>query len=330
MPEVSESLTRKMAHLARLELTAGEVQTFTSQLSDILAYVDQLQKADVTGIEPMRHAMTAPTQRDVTASGVRLRVAETGAGPPVVLLHGLLVDHRSWDGVMAVLGHEFRVVAPDLPGFGDSEKPPPSRFPYGVAAFSEAIADLYAGLGLGRAALVGHALGGAVALTLAAQHPELVQKLVLVDALCYEAPVDLARRLALLPVVGGFLMKQLWGRAAFRAFFRDRMLSPRAEVPTERIDRYYDAFNTPAARGSALATLRATVDLRTVVAYTTRIQTPTLVLWGRGDRVYPAANGQRLAREIRGAGFELLDAGHAPQEERADDVARAIARFLKR
>jgi pimeloyl-ACP methyl ester carboxylesterase len=274
--------------------------------------------------------MSSPVRRDVTASGIRLRIAEAGDGPPIVLLHGLWLDHRSWDGVMSALCSEYHVVAPDLPGFGDSEKPPASRFPYGVGAFAEAVADLYAGLELGRATLVGHALGGAVALTLAAQHPELVSRLVLVDALCYEAPLDALLRVALLPVVGGLLMKQLWGRAAFRAFFRERMLSPRGTVGVDRIDRYYDAFNTAAARGSALATLRATVDLRPVVAATTRIQTPTLVVWGRSDRVYPAANGQRLAREIRGAGFQLLDAGHAPQEERADELASAIARFLRR
>ena len=65
---------------------------------------------------------------------------------------------------------------------------------------------------------------------------------------------------------------------SFRAFFRDQLLSPAAQVPTARIDHYYDLFNTPAARGSALATLRATVDVRNVEAHTTRIQTPTLVI----------------------------------------------------
>ncbi len=267
--------------------------------------------------------------RDLTASGVRLRVAEAGSGPPVVLLHDLLLDHRSWDGVVERLLGEFRCVAPDLPGFGESEKPPPSRFPYGVEAFAEAVADLYAGLELGRAAVVGHGLGGAVALRLAAEHPELVSKLVLVDSLCYEAPRDLMRRVALLPVVGSFLFKQIWGRASFRAFFRETLLSSTAAVSNERIDAFYDAFNTPAARGSALATLRATVDTRTVVATTTRVQTPTLVVWGRWDKIYPSGNGQRLAREIRGAGFELMDAGHTPQEERPAELAHAIARFLR-
>ena len=83
----------------------------------------------------------------------------------------MFVDHTSWDRVAEQMAGRFRVIAPDLPGFGASEKPPPNRFPYGIDAFAEAIADLYAGLELGRASVVGHGLGGAVALTLSARHP---------------------------------------------------------------------------------------------------------------------------------------------------------------
>ena len=203
--------------------------------------------------------MSERSHRDVKANGVRLRVAEAGDGSPVVLLHDHLVDHRTWDGVIDALSTEFRVVAPDFPGFGESEKPSASRFAYGVPAFAEVVADLYAGLDLGRSAVVGHGLGGAVAITLAARHPELVSRLVLVDSLCFDGTMDLRRRLALLPVVGSIVMKQLWGRATFRALFRDTVLSARSSLPNEKIDRYYDTFNDPAARGSAHAALRATI-----------------------------------------------------------------------
>jgi pimeloyl-ACP methyl ester carboxylesterase len=268
-------------------------------------------------------------ERDVTASGIRLRVVEAGSGAPVVLLHGLFFDHRTWDYVIDDLEREFRLVAPDFPGFGESEKPAAARFPYGIDAFTEAVADLYGGLGLSRAAVVGHGLGGAVALTLAANHPELVSRLVLVDALCHAADPDWRRRLVLAPFVGSFVLRQLWGRSAFRAYFRDVELSPRARVSTERIDGYYESFNSPAARGSTLATLRATMDTRAVVARIARVQCDTLVVWGRDDRLQPAALGQRLARQMRHAGFELLDTGHAPQEEQPAALAQLIARFLR-
>ncbi len=269
------------------------------------------------------------THRDIKANGVRLRVALSGTGPPVVLLHGLFTHHGTWDAVVDEMSSEFRLIALDFPGFGESEKPPESRFAYDVGAFAEVVADLFAGLDIGRAAVVGHALGGAVALALAARHPELVSRLVLVDSVCFDAPLDLRRRIALFPLVGGFVLKQLWGRATFRSFFRSDVLSNRPGYPVERIDGYYEKFNDPAARGSALATLRATRDTRTIEAQTDRVKAPTLVVWGRADRLVPARFGQRLSRQIRGAGFELMDTGHAPHEERPAEFAAILGRFLR-
>lgn len=261
------------------------------------------------------------------ASGVRLRVEELGNGPPIVLLHGLFVDKSSWEPVIDDLSDSFRVIAPDLPGSGHSEKPKAGRYSYGIPAFAEAVCDLYGALGIGRATVVGHGLGGAVALTLAARHGELVAKLVLVDALCYRTRLDPARRVALVPVLGGFVLKQLWSRSTFRSVFRRTMLSREANVPSERIDRYYDLFNTPAARASALATLRATVDTRAVVADVARVVAPTLVLWGNDDSIYPPSFAQRLARELQNARLRMVDAGHAPHEERPHEVAQAIREF---
>jgi pimeloyl-ACP methyl ester carboxylesterase len=271
--------------------------------------------------------VSARIQRDVKANGVRLRVAETGSGPSLLLLHGLFMDHSTWDPLGDLLSREYRVVAPDLPGFGQSEKPPESRFPYGISAFADAVVDLYAGLELGRAILVGHALGGAVAITLAARHPELISRLVLIDALCYPPSPDLAHRVALAPLVGGFAFKQLWGKSAFKAYFKESYLSRDTRIPSARVDHYYELFNAPAARASALATLRATRDTRSVVAYLARITMPTLVLWGSDDTLYPAALGHRMAREIREAGFQLLSTGHVPHEEQPGAVAEAIERF---
>jgi pimeloyl-ACP methyl ester carboxylesterase len=269
------------------------------------------------------------TARDVTASGVRLRVVERGSGPKLVLLHSLFMDHSTWNAVAADLAQDFCVITPDLPGYGESEKPAPSRFAYDVDAFTSAIADLYAALSLGRATVIGHGLGGAVALTLAARHPELVSELVVVNALAESAEPWLYGRLAHLPIAGSLVFKQLLGRGLFGVYFRRLFMGEPGAISNERLDAYYESFNTPAARGSVLATLRATVDTRPVAAQTSRIQTRTLVLWGHKDRLLPASVGQRLAREVRGARFELLDAGHAPQEERPRELADTVRRFLR-
>jgi pimeloyl-ACP methyl ester carboxylesterase len=269
-----------------------------------------------------------PMKKDVTASGIRVRVSESGGGRTLLFLHGLFLDHTTWDPVCDALPSGFRLVAPDLPGFGASEKPTPGRYPYGIEALAEAVADLYAGLELGRAIVVGQCLGGAVALELAARHPELVARMVLVNPLCEAPHFGTYGRLALLPLVGGFTFKQLWTRAVFRAFFRERLLAPGANVDPARVDAYYQTFSEPRARASALQTLRSTSDTRSVVARTRGVRAPTLVVWGSADRVVPPRLGQKLAREIPGARFEVLDAGHALQEERPLELARSIRSFL--
>lgn len=267
--------------------------------------------------------------RDVTARGVRMRVVEAGEGPTLVLVHDFLTSHKEFDDVFPPLAEHFRVVAPDLPGFGGSEKPSPNRYAYGIETFAEAVADLVAALGVGRVALVGHGLGGAVALTLAATHAELVQRMLLVDPLCYPLARPPTTRLALAPVLGGIVFKQLYGRSLFRTHFRDVVYGPGADVPVSRIDAHYDAFNAPSARESAYAVLRAMLDTRAVIARLSRIVTPTLVVWGRDDRLLPSATATRLVRQIQGARLRVLDAGHSPHEERPDEFVEIALRFLQ-
>lgn len=269
--------------------------------------------------------------RDVTARGVRTRVLEAGEGngPPLVLLHDFMTSHLEFDDVIDDLAQRFHVIAPDLPGFGESEKPSPARYAYGIETFSEATADLVAAFGLGRASVIGHSMGGAVALTLAADHHELVQRLVLVDALCYPFPLSLKARLPLIPILGSILFKQLYGRGLFRAYFRDDVFSHGAELPLERIDAFYDLFNAPSARESAYAVLCAVLDTRAVVARVTRVRTPTLVVWGREDRIFPFTSGQRLVREVHGAQLEIMGTGHSPHEERPEDFVALVTQFLE-
>lgn len=269
--------------------------------------------------------------RDVTARGVRMRVVEAGMehDQPLILIHGFLVNYLEFDDIIDPLARRFHVIAPDLPGFGESEKPNPARYAYGVETFAEAVADLVAAYGLGRTSLLGHSMGGAVAITLAAHYGELVTRMALVDPLCYPFPISWKLRLPLLPVVGGVIFKQLYGRRLFRNYFNDDVFSPLAAVPHERIEQHYAYFNTPSGRESAYAVLRAMLDTRPVVARITRIQCPTLVVWGRDDRILPAAFALKLVREIRGARLELFDTGHSPHEEKPAAFASVAREFFE-
>jgi pimeloyl-ACP methyl ester carboxylesterase len=255
-------------------------------------------------------------------------VCELGSGPAVLLVHGFLATHHAFDDVLEPLARDFHVVALDLPGFGASEKPSPSRYAYGLETFAEVVADVVAALQIGRSHLIGHALGGAVALTLAAEHPELVDHMVLVSPQVFASPLPTMLRAALAPLVGGVFFKQLLGRSMFRHHFLRSTYAPGHAVPIERVDGYFDAFNSPAARESAHAVLRATLDTRACVARLSRVRSRSLVVWGRADTVLPPPDAPRLVRQLCAASLELIDAGHCPHEEAPERFVRSVRRFL--
>lgn len=270
----------------------------------------------------------AGTTRDVSARGARVRFLEIGQGPPLLLVHGYLSSRLVWDDVLPRLATRFRVIAPDLPGFGQSEKPPAARYAYGCDAFAESLIDVVAAAGLGRVSVCGIGLGGSIALTLAATHSAIVDKLVLVDSVVYASRADALSRLASLPIVGPFAFKQLYNRAFFRGHFKDRVYAPGARVPWDRVDHLFDVFNAPAAREAAYATMRSGVDTRPLVALLPRVDAPTLVVWGRFDRALPVTHGRRLARELRHARFEVLECGGSPPEEAPEAFADVVGAFL--
>lgn len=267
-------------------------------------------------------------RRDITAKGARIRLAYAGDGPPVVLLHDVLQSHLAWTEVLPLLAAKMHVVALDLPGAGESEKPPTARFSYDFASFAESVADAVAALGLGRVALVGHGLGAAVALACAAAHPSLANKLVLVAPTVYphgRGPLD---RLARIPLFGPLAVKQLVGLAEFRRYFRDYVYAEDAKVDPERVREHFERFGSPAGREAAYATIRATSDRRPVVALVPRVRQETLVVTGRLDRLVPSDHGRRLARELASARLIAVDAGHSPPEESPEALASIVLEFL--
>ncbi len=268
--------------------------------------------------------------RDVNARGVRTRAVTAGnpKKPTLLLIHDFLVSHLDWDEVIGPLAENFYVVAPDLPGFGESEKPDPARYTYTIEALSEAVVDVIAALGVGRASLVGHGLGAAIAITIAAEHAELVQRVVLEDALCYPPSRKIAPQLSLVPLFGGVFFKQFYSRAMFRSYFQRTWFGPKSHVPLARIDRYYELLSTPNARESAHAVMHAMFETRPVIARLGRIQAPVLVVWGHDDKLMPVQHGQRLAHEITGAMLQIMDSGHAPHEEATSLFVEHVTQFL--
>lgn len=262
----------------------------------------------------------SPVVRDVAARGARIRFVEAGHGRPLLLVHDYLASRVAWDDVLPRLATQFHVIVPDLPGFGESEKPPPGRYRYDFDAFSESLVDLLAALGLGQVSICGHALGGAIALTMAAAHPYLVDHLVLVNPLVYPQRPDALSRIAGVPLLGPLVFKQLYGRALFRTRF--------SSSAAARREHLFELFDVPAAREAAYATMCGMLDTRPLTASVPRVTAPTLVAWGRANRASPIDQGRRLARELRGARFEVFDCGPSPAEEVPEAFASAMMGFL--
>ena len=283
----------------------------------------------MAAVEPeTSQQQSSEVHRDVTSAGVRLRATEwVSLNPahdaePIVALPGALSPRTSFGPLARALLPHFRLIAVDFPGFGESEKPSPNRFPYSVASFAEAIADLFAGLELPGANVLGHGLGGAVALHLAVQHPELVRRLALIAPLI-RSPRQYRPLLA--PVVGGLLLRQLLGRSWYGSIYRER-INPDASSQT--LDEYYENLSSPASRAALLATLRSCQDPRGMIATSRRVRPPTLLLWGRNDRLFPVEQGRFLSREMPQAGLEILESAHAPHEEIPEETAATLARFF--
>jgi pimeloyl-ACP methyl ester carboxylesterase len=258
-----------------------------------------------------------------TVDGLSLRYVRRGEGPAVVLLHGIASSMYTWKDVLPVLAAHHDVVAVDLPGFGGSAIP---KEPSGERA-ARSVVGLMDALGIRRASLVGNSLGGAIAVAVAAQAPDRVARLVLIDPAGYNfaagdrpfvlrlaagVPAVLANALPLRPLVSLSLRQ---------VFHDDRLVTP------DRVAEYVAPLRRPGAAAYLRGLLLATDGLG-FPGVVRQVHAPTLVLWGRYDRWIPVRDAERFAADIAGSRVVLLEAGHMPQEERPAETAALIAGFL--
>ncbi len=268
--------------------------------------------------------MTTPAGRVFVHRGGK------SGGAPLVLIHGWMMTHWCFRPVLEALGGEREIFAIDLPGFGESDRPSPSAYDYGAIAFAETVDAVMGTLGLPRADILGHSMGGGVAVTLAARHPERVQRLVAVAAAVYPI-TDLPplARLALLPGVGRTLARLGLTRREFGRACRAQSVRDGRCLDDEWIDYFWARLSRAGghdAAHSCLLTMTAAADNNGDPG---RVRAPTLLVWGDEDRLIPFAHGRRLLRAIAGARLEVVPAsGHMPFIERPDEFLRVVRPFL--
>jgi pimeloyl-ACP methyl ester carboxylesterase len=289
--------------------------------------------------------VTAPTlvddMRRVTVEQARVAYREAGAGDEILLLHGCPFSSFIWRRVMPQLAHNFRCLAPDLLGLGDTETAPDAD--WSLRAQATMVLGFLDRLGVARAHLVGHDHGGALAQLLAAEHPDRVGRLVLANAEAYDNWPSRAERpfvrLTQVPLIGDAVMWAWARRPLFRlTLSAAKAVHDRGALTDELLDGYIAAnFADRHRRAKTKRFLagqldpahnRVTLELLDGLR---RFDHPTLLIWATEDPHFGPQWGQRLLRDIPGAtGLERLpDTGHLLMEERPDTIAALIREFLQ-
>jgi pimeloyl-ACP methyl ester carboxylesterase len=288
---------------------------------------------DVTWDEEHSRLGHAERSRFTQVAGVRVHYLEAGKGnaPAVVLVHGFAASNFVWhDALVPLAGEGFRVVAPDLVGFGFSDKPRDGE--YTIEGQARAVVGLMDALGIQSAALVGSSYGGAVAAVCALDYPERVRGLVLVGAVSNnEIKRWLVARLGSLRGVGEVF-------APFVLDARHRRKRRRLRAQSAHDGRDYDEVRVRAqlrplkaanTQRAILRTLRRW-DASRVEREAAQIAQPTLLVWGEDDRDVPLRHGERLQTLIPGARLHVFDkCAHLPQEERPAEFVRLVADFCR-
>jgi pimeloyl-ACP methyl ester carboxylesterase len=246
----------------------------------------------------------------------------------------MLNSSSHWRAVALGLANDYTVIAPDLIGHGDSAGP---RGDYSLGAHAASIRDLLAAIGVDRATIVGHSLGGGVAMQFFYQFPQRVERLVLVSSGGLGREVSPMLRTAALPGVSGVLSLTINPRVlrALRSGgqrLRDRDIS--AGVYMQAIARALGPLENADARGAFLHTLRSVIDIHGQrVSASDRLYLleamPTLIVWGGRDNTIPLRHGRSAHEAIPGSRFRVLDrAAHFPHLEDPDGLSEALREFI--
>jgi pimeloyl-ACP methyl ester carboxylesterase len=272
--------------------------------------------------------------RELKLHGQRVCYRRTGEGPPIILIHGITSSSSNWGLAAERLAEHYSLVAPDLLGHGDSAKP---RGDYSMGAFASGVRDLMVALDIPRATIVGHSLGGGVAMQFAYQFPELAERLALVSSGGLGRAVHSFLRAATIP--GSELVLPLLagrralaaGRAVGRALDR---VGIKLGNDVLEMARGHASLGDAQTRAAFVHTLRAIVDpagqrVRATDRLYLAAQLPVLIVWGGRDRIIPVAHARRAHELVPGSRLEVFErSGHFPHLDEPDRFARTLQDWI--
>ena len=282
-------------------------------------------------VEELAPRWATPPSIFLDAVGLQVHLRDEGPRDdptPILLLHGTGASLHTWDGWARRLTRDRRVVRFDLPGFGLTGPTPDGV--YTIERYVETVIAVADELGIERFVLAGNSLGGYAAWATALLHPDRVERLILVDSAGYpfqSQSVPLAFRIARMPVLGRMLGKVL-PRSVVERSVRDVYGDP-SKVTPALVDRYFELATRAGNRAALVARFEQTQPGQ-LAERVPELRLPTLILWGRKDRLIPLENGERFTREIPGSRLIVFDdLGHVPQEEDPERTVAPVLQFLE-
>ena len=284
----------------------------------------------------MTLAELEPRKREIVLHGHRVSYRTAGEGDSVVLLiHGIVGSAKQWDPVARFLAERYTVIAPDLLGHGESAKP---RGDYSLGAYAASVRDLMVALRHRRATIVGHSLGGGVAMQFAYEYPPFAERLILVSSGGLGREVHLLLRAATLPgsevVLPVIAHQRLHGFASVLGQVLER-LGLSASPDFSEMIRGYGSLADAGARMAFVHTLRAVLDITGQrVSATDRLYLgelmPSMVMWGDHDPLIPVTHAQIAHEGLPGNRLEIFQgAGHFPQLYDPVRFAQTVADFIE-
>jgi pimeloyl-ACP methyl ester carboxylesterase len=285
-------------------------------------------------------AAQSTTYKTVNVKGVNIFYREAGPskGPAILLLHGFPSSSRMFDALMPLLADRYHLVAPDYPGFGNSQAPSPDKFSYTFDTIADIVGAFTEAIHLDRYALYMQNYGGPVGYRVAVAHPERVTALIIQNAIAHEEGLG-----RLQAVRKGFWADRAANEAKYRAGLASvdtaRLRHVNGSPHPERYnpDLWNDEVAFLARPGEADIQSDLFYDFRNnLTAFPTwqnwlrERRPPTLIVWGRYDPVFDIAEITALKRDLPKADVHILDAGHFALDESARDIARLIRNFLGR
>ncbi len=267
----------------------------------------------------------------VTVEGLSVHLWQKGrkhqGAVPVILIHGFGASNWCWRHTIGDLSGRRWVLAPDLPGFGLTDKP--EGFDYTLSGYARFIVSFMDAMGITEAVLVGNSMGGGVAAKVALSVPDRVDRLILIDSLGYYKRAFQIYRLADLPIIRDLVMSAA-GRRSIRLLLKARVYHDPSRVDDETPRRFAAAYRTQNGRRALIWVYRGLGPLPVISSHEIEaIETPTLILWGDKDRILPVDHARRFGRDIAGSKTVIIpDVGHVPHEERPEAVNKLISDFI--